>query len=57
MLESFSKHGFSGRSANGMSYDWMEWKGGAHGYEGFLQDNYYTFLAVLDGEVRMAAMP
>jgi hypothetical protein len=31
-----------------MTYDWKDWQGGAHGYEGFLVDNYYALLAVLD---------
>ena len=48
MLESFSRQGFSGRAPNGLAYDRKDWQGGAHGYEGFLVDNYYTFLAVLD---------
>jgi len=48
MLDSFAKQGFSGRAPNGMTYDWKDWQGGAHGYEGFLVDNYYALLAVLD---------
>jgi hypothetical protein len=48
MLESFSRQGFSGRAPNGLTYDWKDWQGGAHGYEGFLVDNYYALLAVLD---------
>jgi len=48
MLDSFAKQGFSGRAPNGMTYDWKDWHGGAHGYEGFLVDNYYALLAVLD---------
>jgi hypothetical protein len=31
-----------------MSKDWKTWDGNCHGYEGFLTDNYYALLAVLD---------
>ncbi len=48
MLDAFAKQGFSGRAADGLTYDWKDWQGGAHGYEGFLVDNYYALLAVLD---------
>ena len=48
MLDSFANQRFSGRAPNGMTYDWKDWQGGAHGYEGFLVDNYYALLAVLD---------
>jgi hypothetical protein len=57
MLDGFARQGFSGRAPNGLSYDWMDWKGGAHGYEGFLVDNYYALLAVLDREKLMERMP
>jgi len=57
MLDGFARQGFSGRAPNGLTYDWMDWKGGAHGYEGFLVDNYYALLAVLDGEKLMEKMP
>jgi hypothetical protein len=57
MLEAFEKQGFSGRAANGMTYDWKDWQGGAHGYEGFLVDNYYALLAVLDRENLIAKIP
>ncbi len=57
MLESFKRQGFSGRASNGKTNDWKDWKGGAHGYEGFLLDNYYTFLAVLDRAGMIAKMP
>jgi len=57
MLDSFARGGFSGRAANGLTYDWMDWQGGAHGYEGFLVDNYYAFLAVLDREKLMEKLP
>lgn len=57
MLDSFSRQGFSGRAPDGQSYDWKDWKGGAHGYEGFLVDNYYALLAVLDRAGVMEKMP
>ena len=57
MLNSFSNQGFSGRAPNGMTNDWKNWKGEANGYEGFLVDNYYTFLAVLDRAHMLAKMP
>lgn len=57
MLDSFAKQGFSGRAPNGMTYDWKDWHGGAHGYEGVLVDNYYAFLAVLDRANLIAKMP
>jgi len=57
MLESFAHQGFSGRGPNGKTNDWKDWNGGAHGYEGFLLDNYYTFLAVLDRAGKVATIP
>ena len=57
MLDAFSKQGFSGRAPNGMTYDWKDWHGGAHGYEGVLVDNYYAFLAVLDRANLITKMP
>lgn len=55
MLGAFARQGFSGRAPDGLTYDWKDWHGGAHGYEGFLVDNYYALLAVLDraGMVKM----
>jgi hypothetical protein len=53
MLEAFAKGDFQGRCDNGMSKDWKTWKGVCWGYEGFLADNYYAFLAILD---RQAAL-
>jgi hypothetical protein len=50
MLKSFAKGDFQGRGSNGMSKDWRTWDGTCYGYEGFLVDNYYTLLAVLDRE-------
>lgn len=48
MLKAFADGGFAGFDKNGNSYDWKDWKGGAHGYEGLLVDGYLTLLAVLD---------
>ena len=33
---------------SGKSDDWRDWKGGDHGYEGMLVENYHALLAVLD---------
>ncbi len=57
MLDAFTNQGFSGRAPDGMTYDWKDWHGGAHGYEGFLVDNYYALLAVLDRANMMEKMP
>ena len=48
MLAGYAKGDFQGFDASGMSKDWRDWKGGGHGYEGLLVDNYLTLLAVLD---------
>jgi hypothetical protein len=53
MLQEYGRGGFESRGANGRSNDWRRWDGTPMGYEGFLSDNYYTMLAVLD---RYAAM-
>jgi hypothetical protein len=57
MLEAFARQGFSDRAPNGNTYDWKDWHGGAHGYEGFLVDNYYALMAVLDRAEMMEKMP
>jgi hypothetical protein len=57
MLDGFARQGFTGRAPDGMSYDWRDWKGGAHGYEGLLVDNYYTLLTVLDRANMIQKMP
>jgi hypothetical protein len=57
MLDAFAKQGFSGRAPSGLTYDWKDWKGAPHGYEGFLVDNYYALLAVLDRENLMEKLP
>jgi len=48
MLQSFATGDFQGFGPNGMSKDWRTWDGTCWGYEGFLTDNYYALLAVLD---------
>jgi hypothetical protein len=48
MLEEYDRGGFEGRDALGHSNDWRMWDGTAKGYEGFLTDNYYTMLAILE---------
>lgn len=53
MLSSFARGGFQGRCSNGMSKDWKTWDGTCWGYEGFLSDNYYTMLALLDREAAL----
>jgi hypothetical protein len=53
MLHSFATGDFQGFGPNGMSKDWRTWDGSCAGYEGFLVDNYYTLLAVLDREGAM----
>jgi hypothetical protein len=57
ILDAFAHQGFSGRAANGMTYDWKDWHGEPHGYEGFLTDNYYALLTVLDRAKLIAKMP
>ncbi len=57
MLQAFSREEFSGRAPDGLTYDWRDWHGGAHGYEGFLVDNYYALLAVLDRANLIAKIP
>ena len=47
MLKGFEDGGFQGRGPNGMTYDWKDWNGGPHGYEGLLVDGYMTLLAAL----------
>jgi hypothetical protein len=48
MLKGYAQGEFQGFGENGMSRDWRDWKGGCHGYEGLLVDNYHALLAVLD---------
>jgi hypothetical protein len=53
LLKAFAKGDFQGRCGNGMSKDWKAWDGTCWGYEGFLVDNYYALLAVLDREAAL----
>ena len=47
MLESYKDGGFEGHCPGSeMTKDWKTWNGECWGYEGFLVDNYLTFLAV-----------
>ena len=48
MLAAYARGEFQGFEANGGSYDWRDWAGHGHGYEGLLVDNYHALLAVLD---------
>jgi hypothetical protein len=50
LLAAFEKGGFQGKGARGMSNDWKAWDGTPWGYEGFLVDNYYALLAVMERE-------
>jgi len=47
VLQAFENGAFQGRAPNGLSYDWKDWNGGPHGYEGFLVDNYMTLLCAM----------
>ena len=53
MLNSFAKGDFQGRCSNRLSKDWKAWDGACWGYEGFLTDNYYALLAVLDRDAAL----
>jgi hypothetical protein len=57
MLDSFAKGDFQGFGANKKSKDWRTWSGECHGYEGLLNDNYYTLLAVLDRAAALEENP
>ena len=49
MLAGYAAGKFQGFDPqSGRSYDWRDWQGGGHGYEGLLVDNYHALLAVLD---------
>ena len=47
MLKAFEDGGFQGRSPEGLTFDWKDWNGGPHGYEGLLVDGYLTLLAAM----------
>lgn len=55
LLQAIANGGFEGWSTNGRSKDWKSWDGTGHGYEGFLSDNYYLVLAVLDRQAALEA--
>jgi hypothetical protein len=57
MLDSFAKGDFQGFGENKKSKDWKTWSGECRGYEGLLNDNYYTLLAVLDRETALKHDP
>jgi hypothetical protein len=48
MLAGYAAGNFQGFCDDGMSKDWRDWRGGCHGYEGLLVDNYLALLAVFD---------
>ncbi len=48
MLAAYARGEFQGFEPGGGSYDWRDWAGHGHGYEGLLVDNYHALLAVLD---------
>ena len=49
MLIGYAAGAFQGFDPkSGRSYDWRDWRGGGHGYEGLLVDNYHALLSVLD---------
>lgn len=45
MMQSFEDGRFQGRASGRLTYDWMDWEGNPHGYEGLLVDNYLTLFA------------
>jgi hypothetical protein len=51
LMKSMTAGAFQGKCENGMSRDWKDWKGGCWGYEGFLVDNYLTFIAALNEKI------
>lgn len=55
ILEGFARGGFQGSGPNSKTYDWTDWKGNPHGYEGLLVDNYLTLLAAAPDAVSSPA--
>jgi Bacterial alpha-L-rhamnosidase 6 hairpin glycosidase domain len=47
ILKAFEDGKFQGRASNGLTYDWTDWDGNPHGYEGLLVDNYLVLLAAM----------
>ena len=52
MLKAFEDGKFQGRAPNGLTYDWTDWDGNPHGYEGLLVDNYLVLLAAMPDNPR-----
>jgi len=48
LLKALERGDFQGECENGMTPDWRTWDGECWGYEGFLVDNYWSFLAVVE---------
>ena len=48
LLKGLEKGIFQGECENGMTKDWRSWDGECWGYEGFLVDNYWSFLAITE---------
>ena len=48
LLKAFEAGDFQGECENGMTRDWRTWEGECWGYEGFLVDNYWGLLAVVE---------
>jgi hypothetical protein len=48
LLRGYEKGIFQGECDNGMTKDWRTWNGECWGYEGYLVDNYWTFLAIAE---------
>lgn len=53
ILKSIDRGDFQGRDPHGAPREWKKWDGTGCGYEGFLTDNYYVLLAVLDREAAL----
>jgi hypothetical protein len=47
-LRALEAGAFQGDCDNGMTKDWRAWDGECWGYEGFLVDNYWGLLAVVE---------
>jgi len=52
MLKAFEDGKFQGRAPNGLTYDWTDWDGNPHGYEGLLVDNYLVLLTAMPANPR-----
>ena len=48
LLKGYEKGIFQGECDNGMTKDWRSWNGECWGYEGYLVDNYWTFLTITE---------